>query len=142
VLKNSEQRLNEREMCYLRMQQKDEKTKTYTDITDKRRKEMVEENTVKFGEQTIGIHGQELPLYMKSEDSKRWWKFHPQGNPKIDSQLLLKQTHKYWANNDEMLLNDVAETGGPQDPFKINRVMKPGIREVTNKVTNENYFDN
>lgn len=85
VLKNSEQRLNEREMCFLRMQQKDEKTKTYTEIAQKRRKEMVEENTEKFGEQTIGIHGQDLPLYMKTEESKRWWKYHPHGNPKIDS---------------------------------------------------------
>lgn len=51
---------------------------------------MVEENTEKFGEQTIGIHGQELPLYMKNEDSKRWWKFYPQGDPKIDSLYLLK----------------------------------------------------
>jgi hypothetical protein len=39
------------------MQQKVEKTKTKSDITEKRRKEMVEENTMKFGEQTIGIHG-------------------------------------------------------------------------------------
>lgn len=41
-----------------------------------------------------------------------------------------------------MLLNDVAEQGGPQDPFKINRVMKPGTREVTDKVTNLNHFNN
>jgi hypothetical protein len=38
---------------------------------------MVEENTQKFGEQTIGIHGQELPLYMKTEESKHWWKYFP-----------------------------------------------------------------
>lgn len=56
-IKNSEQRLNEREMCFLRMQQKDSKTKTHTEIAQRRRKEMVEENTHKFGEQTIGIHG-------------------------------------------------------------------------------------
>lgn len=31
-IKNSEQRLNEREMCYLRMQQKETKTKTKTEI--------------------------------------------------------------------------------------------------------------
>lgn len=64
-------------MCHLRMQQKDAKTLTYTEIAQKRRKEMVEENTAKFGEQTIGIHGQELPLYMKTEDSKQWWKYFP-----------------------------------------------------------------
>jgi len=48
-------------MCYLRMQQKAAATKTKTEIVAQRRKEMVEENTRKFGEQTIGIHGQELP---------------------------------------------------------------------------------
>lgn len=83
-----------------------------------------------------------MPLYCKSEESKRWWKFYPHGQPKVDSQLLLKQTHKYWANNDEMLLGDVNEFGGPEDPFKINRVQKPGTREVTDKVTNQNHFDN
>jgi len=129
-------------MCFLRMQQKDEKTRTFTEISQKRRKEMVEENTEKFGEQTIGIHGQELPLYAKSEESKRWWKFFPQGKPAIDSQILLKQTNKYWANNDQMLLGDVKEEGGPADVFKINRVMKPGTREVTDKVTQMNHFDN
>lgn len=50
VLKNSEQRLNEREMCFLRMQQKEETTKTHKDITAKRRREMIDENTEKFGE--------------------------------------------------------------------------------------------
>jgi len=39
------------------MQQKDEKTRTFTEISQKRRNDMVEENTEKFGEQTIGIHG-------------------------------------------------------------------------------------
>jgi hypothetical protein len=50
---------------------------------------------------------------MKSEDSKRWWNYFPSGNPKIDSLSLLKQTNKFWAKNDEMLLGDVKEEGGP-----------------------------
>jgi hypothetical protein len=54
---NSEQRLNVREMCNLRLNQKPDKTITMTDLAMKRRKEMVEENTAKFGDQTIGIHG-------------------------------------------------------------------------------------
>jgi len=41
-----------------------------------------------------------------------------------------------------MLLGDVKEEGGPSDVFKINRVMKPGTREVTDKVTHMNHFDN
>lgn len=57
VLLNSEQRLNVREMCNLRLNQKPEKTLTFTDIALKRRKDLVNDNTAKFGEQTIGIHG-------------------------------------------------------------------------------------
>jgi hypothetical protein len=56
-VQNAEQRLNAREMCHLRMQQKDGTTRTRTEIQQRRRKEMVEENTQKFGSQTIGIHG-------------------------------------------------------------------------------------
>lgn len=109
-LKNAEQRLNGREQCFLRVQHKDLKTKTFSDIRENRRKSMVEENTNKFGEQTIGIHGQELPNYSQNEESKRWWKYYPQGQPKNDSLLRLKQDVKYWAVNDEMLLSDVKQT--------------------------------
>jgi hypothetical protein len=56
-LKNAEQRLNVREQCYLRMQHKDQKSKTFSEIRENRKKSMVEENTKKFGDQTIGIHG-------------------------------------------------------------------------------------
>ena len=41
-----------------------------------------------------------------------------------------------------MLLGDVKEEGGPEDPFKVGRVQKPGAKSVTEKVTNVNHFDN
>lgn len=72
-------------MCHLRMQYKDVPTRTRTEIQQKRRKEMVEENTTKFGSQTIGIHGQELPKYTYSNESKEWWKYFPRGNPAVQS---------------------------------------------------------
>jgi hypothetical protein len=28
----------------------------------------------KFGNVTVGIHGQELPKFMATEESKKWWK--------------------------------------------------------------------
>lgn len=59
---------------------------------------------------------------MKSEDSKRWWKYFPQGHPKVDSLLQYNQNKKYWAQDDMMLLSDVKEEAGPQDPFKVGRV--------------------
>ncbi len=79
----AEQRLNAREMCHLRMQQKESPTKTRTEIKQKRRLEMIEENTGKFGDQVVGIHGQELPKYMESDSSKTWWEYFPKGSPKV-----------------------------------------------------------
>jgi len=49
-LKDAGQRLQDREMCFLRMQQKPEATRTKADIVAKRKAEMIEENTQKFGE--------------------------------------------------------------------------------------------
>jgi len=48
--------------------------KTMADVKDQRKKEMVSDMMLKFGAQTIGIHGQELPKYMHSDDSKQWWR--------------------------------------------------------------------
>jgi len=44
---------------------------------------MIEENTSKFGDQVVGIHGQELPKYMESDSSKTWWDYFPKGSPKV-----------------------------------------------------------
>ena len=41
-----------------------------------------------------------------------------------------------------MLLGDMKEEGGPNDPFKIGRVCKPGEKEVTEKVNNVSHYDN
>lgn len=83
---------------------------------------MVEDNTQKFGDQTIGIHGQDLPFFSKTDESKTYWKYHPQAHPDVQSQRLLKQNNKTWAKNDDMYLGDVTEVGGPKDPFKTGRV--------------------
>lgn len=103
---------------------------------------MINENTQKFGEQTIGIHGQELPLYSKTDESKHWWKYFPRGDPKVTSLVQLKQNTKYWADDDQMLLSDVKPEAGPQDPFKVNRVQKPQPRGVSDKVTRCNHWSN
>ena len=81
---------------------------TIRDIKDKRRGEMILENVNKFGEQTIGIHGQELPKFSQFDNSKEWWRYAISGKepPKVQSRVLLKQNQKYWATNDDMLLAD------------------------------------
>lgn len=48
-LPDVQQRLMAREMCYLRVQQKDGKTKTIGDVKEKRKQEMIRENIEKFG---------------------------------------------------------------------------------------------
>lgn len=65
--------------------------KTIAEIREKRRADMIMENVSKFGEQTIGIHGQELPKYSELEDSKEWWKYAQNKEaPKVQSRVLLK----------------------------------------------------
>jgi len=39
-------------------------------------------------------------------------------NPRHSSALKLKQSYKYWAKDDEMLLADLKLDQAPQDPFK------------------------
>lgn len=102
---------------------------------------MVDENTNKFGEQTIGIHGQELPKY-RGTSQQKWWEQSPRGSPAITSQIHLKQEHKYWANNDKMLLADVSPQPGPEDPFKSNRVFGEGQKVLPEKVTLTNHWRN
>ena len=41
-----------------------------------------------------------------------------------------------------MLLGDKSETGGPHDPFKTDRVRYHISRDIPEKVTNINHFDN
>jgi hypothetical protein len=41
-----------------------------------------------------------------------------------------------------MLLSDMSHKSGPEDPFKINRVQKPGVKDVSKKVTSINHTDN
>ena len=86
VVKSSEQRVMEREESILRLVQDEKEKQTRSGLLQKRREEMHNQNTGKFGEQTIGIHGQELPKYNAQTESKQWWKHYQQSkNPKHSS---------------------------------------------------------
>lgn len=41
-----------------------------------------------------------------------------------------------------MLMSDTTHEAGPQDPFKLNKQKKPGVRIVSVKVTQVNHYDN
>lgn len=56
-----------RENCQLRLQADKPPNLTMTDVNHQRKKEMVNDMLKKFGNQTIGIHGQELPKYTQTE---------------------------------------------------------------------------
>ena len=97
---------------------------------------MVADNTSKFGNVTVGIHGQELPQYAQTVDSKQWWKYELAGkeDPKIQSRLFLKQNQQYWAKNDDIYLADMSHEQAPQDVFKQVYQAKPGIKPIPDKV--------
>lgn len=86
-------RMNDREDCALRLLASMPKSKMTRQLLDqKRRAEMVADNTSKFGNVTIGIHGGELPKFASTENSKAWWKMQraSKDDPQIQSRLLLK----------------------------------------------------
>ena len=62
----------------------------------------------------------------------------PKGSPKVQSHVLLKQNHKFYAKNDELLINSVQAEPAPEDPFKANRAIKlehnKEIPEKPNKI--------
>lgn len=65
-LADSYQRMNGREDCSLRMLAMMPPSKLTRQQLDKnRRSEMVADNTSKFGNVTVGIHGQELPKFQE-----------------------------------------------------------------------------
>lgn len=44
------------------------------DVEQRRRKELIKDMLSKFGTVTVGIHGQELPKFADTDESKQWWK--------------------------------------------------------------------
>ena len=112
-----------------------------------RAKELVHDMTVKFGNQILGVHGQELPKFSdqsRPEEQLYWTK---QGtytaNPKYQSQVILKQDIKYWADKDKVRLSDVSEGPAPVDPFKkvfVPQISKKHKFQVPDKVTNISHW--
>lgn len=89
------------------------------------------------------MHGQELPKFsdQKNPEEQLYWK--KQGtytnSPKYQSQVILKQEQKYWADNDKVRISDVQEGPAPVDPFKktfVPQTTKKHKFQVPEKVTN------
>jgi len=71
-----------------------------------------------FGEQRLGIHGQELPKF--SDTDKMWWTKDKRYvvNPKNKSHILMKTQKEFWKKDDPIKLADYSENEPPQDKFK------------------------
>ena len=55
----------------------------------------------------------------------------------------MKQTNKYWAKDDEVLLADIKEGQAPSDPFKTTYVKKQNKKnDSTEKALTKNYLKN
>ena len=68
-------RMNDRENCGLRLIANMAPSSMTRQLLDQqRRADMVADNTAKFGNVTIGIHGGELPKFAENGESKEWWK--------------------------------------------------------------------
>jgi hypothetical protein len=74
---DAQARIEQREMCHLRAQHKEQSGMTKKDIDDRRKQEMIEDMTKKYGNQTVGVHGMELPKFSETHASKAWWKYQP-----------------------------------------------------------------
>ena len=108
------------------------------------KKEMITYNMKTFGNVAIGIHGKELPKFADRPESRQYWKRDNSyvEEPKIQSWLKLRQSQKYWAKPDLMLLNKTSDEPGPADPFKTVYVPKPKKVEICQKVNELNLFEN
>ena len=119
--------------------------KTKDIIEKQRRKEMLENNMKVFGNVSIGIHGKELPKYHKS--MAEWWtnKGGYKPNPSENSLLRFKQSKKYWAKKDNILLCDVVPDEPEIDDFKKKHATlqrKNQVATAPNKIKRVNKYGN
>ena len=75
--KDVKQRIDERENCQLRLGYKETPGKTKADIVNERKQQVIDNLTKKYGNVTVGIHGQELPKFNNSaeREQREWWKY-------------------------------------------------------------------
>lgn len=139
-------RIENREACILRLSFKglDTVTMNRRMLKENRIKEMIEENTIKFGDQVLGVHGAELPKFAGHPTDQFYWTMQKSFNksPRCQSQNLLQQQYKYWANIDQVKLADATGLEAPIDPFKTVHEPQKSKFNIANKVQLENHWKN
>jgi len=118
--------------------------KTYKKLKEERKQEMCDYNLKVFSNQTIGVHGHELPKFADSEEYREYWKFKDgwTANPEVQSQTELLENQKYWKKREDIKIKDYLEEEPLIDEFKKVHVpisKKDGVME---KVSNMNIYKN
>ena len=138
--KDSYARMKDREEASLRASMDQIPSKmTRGQLDQNRRADMVANNTQKFANASFGIHGNELPMFSDTRESKTWWQLQKDKkkneNPMVQSAALLKQNQKFWAKNDLTLIADHTKDSAPKDPLKTSMYRKMAELEGPPKIT-------
>ena len=146
--KNDIERLEEREDEIFAKLYNEKEGKTYSKIKEEERKKINEYNIKTFSNETIGVHGHELPKFSESEKYKEFWKFKDGycENPKFKSQCEYLESIKYYKPpGEELLLNEHRDEDPLwKDPFKIVHVLEAKHKKenLITKINNINIFKN
>ena len=144
--KNDIERLAEREDEIFAKLYNEKEGKTYSKIKEEERKKINEYNIKTFSNETIGVHGHELPKFAESEKYKEFWKFKDGycENPKFKSQCEYLESIKYYKPpGEELLLNEHRDEDPLwKDPFKLVHVLDAKYKKenLITKVNNINIF--
>ena len=145
-IKNDIERLAEREDEIFAKLYNEKEGKTYSKIKEEERKKINEYNIKTFSNETIGVHGHELPKFAESEKYKEFWKFKDGycENPKFKSQCEYLESIKYYKPpGEELLLNEHRDEDPLwKDPFKLVHVLDAKYKKenLITKVNNINIF--
>ena len=146
--KNDIERLAEREDEIFAKLYNEKEGKTYSKIREEERKKINEYNIKTFSNETIGVHGHELPKFAESEKYKEFWKFKDGycENPKYKSQCEYLESIKYYKPpGEELLLNEHRDEDPHwKDPFKLVHVLDAKYKKenLITKINNINFFKN
>ena len=117
-----EQRVELREQEMVTLVEQGNPGKTYSEIQEKMRKEVLEHNKTTFAKVVVGIHGGELPKF--AEERQEYWKLREgyRECPENESQIELQQKRKRDVPRDIYRVADKDTSPPPPDPFKATHI--------------------
>jgi hypothetical protein len=140
--KDETQRLKEREdEIFAMLYKNSEDRMSLSKLKEFRKNGRIDYNMKTFSQQTIGVHGHELPKFAECEEMKDYWKFRDGyvENPPINSHVLYKEHVKYWKKPEELLINEHQDEVLNNESGKV-KVLKEEKDNLIIKVNNLNHF--